>query len=226
MRLPSSSAGMGRRQREEIVRARRFRRCIVASLGIVALAPILLLGPSLAWRSSRAHLALSESATAALADDFDAIVVPGGGLMADGEPPPWVVARLDKCLELWTLNPGARVVVLSRGTPHKPPPLDADGRPIDEAAVSADYLRARGVPSEQLLQDTWSLDTIGNAFFLRLMHLEPRGCGAATLAVARAVARAAARPAALPGPVLGLACGYRCTRGSALGRTRGDWRSD
>jgi uncharacterized SAM-binding protein YcdF (DUF218 family) len=105
---------------------------------------------------------------------LDAIVVPGGGLTADGDAPDWVRARLDRALELFEVNREARVVLLSRGTPHKPPPLDPDGRPIDEAYVSAEYMRERGVPSEQLLQDTWSLDTIGNALFLRLMHLDPR----------------------------------------------------
>lgn len=57
---------------------------------------------------------------------------------------------------------------------HEPPPLDPNGFPIDEAQASTRYLVQRGIDSKRILQDTWSLDTIGNAAFARLMHAEPR----------------------------------------------------
>ncbi|KAL1499530.1 hypothetical protein AB1Y20_011732 [Prymnesium parvum] len=103
---------------------------------------------------------------------YDAVVVPGGGM--DGiRPLPWVAARLDAALHH---EAHARYfVVLSRGTTHKPPPRDAEGFPVDEAAASAAYLLERGVPAPRLLLEAWSLDTIGNAVFTRLMHAEPRG---------------------------------------------------
>ncbi|KAG8469229.1 hypothetical protein KFE25_007747 [Diacronema lutheri] len=165
--LPSD--GLGRRQRTEIVRARRVQQCIVASLVMVALAPA-----AAYWLSSRRAPRAGQLSDGGALPPLDAIVVPGGGLTVTGDAPAWVRARLDRALELFAANRESYVILLSRGTPHKPPPLDPEGRPIDEAYVSAEYLRERSVPAQRLLQDTWSLDTIGNAAFLRFMHLEPR----------------------------------------------------
>lgn len=157
--------GLGRRQRTEIVRAQRLQQCIIASLVVIALSP------ALGYFFYNRH---SGGSNGRALPPFDAIVVPGGGLTVTGDAPTWVRARLDKALELFENNRESYVILLSRGTPHKPPPLDADSRPVDEAYVSAEYMRERNVPAQRLLQDTWSLDTIGNAVFLRLMHLDPR----------------------------------------------------
>lgn len=46
--------------------------------------------------------------------------------------------------------------------------------PIDEATASASYLTDHGIDEKRVLRETWSLDTIGNAVFTRLMHAEPR----------------------------------------------------
>eukprot|EP00040_Diaphanoeca_grandis_P028347 m.164022 g.164022 ORF g.164022 m.164022 type:complete len:263 (-) comp31317_c0_seq1:141-929(-) len=101
---------------------------------------------------------------------YDAVVVLGGGLDAEGKPHPWVKARLDLAASMDT-----RVfVVLSRGTTHKPPPLDEDGFPIDEATASAKYLvEEHHISPQWIMSDTWSLDTIGNAFFAAAMICEP-----------------------------------------------------
>lgn len=103
---------------------------------------------------------------------YDAIVVPGGGLIPEtGEPRPWVKARLDIALKL---NDVAHYyIVLSRGTTHRAPPLDERGVPVDESAASTLYLLQHGVTHGRVLQDSWSLDTIGNAFFTRQMLAEP-----------------------------------------------------
>ena len=101
----------------------------------------------------------------------DAVIIPGGGL-TDGRPHPWVLARLDAAL-LHSADTDF-FLVLSRGTTHKAPPLDAGGFPIDESAASAQYLIERGVDSSRVLLESWSLDTIGNAAFARLMHSDPR----------------------------------------------------
>ncbi|KAJ1617322.1 DUF218 domain-containing protein [Pavlovales sp. CCMP2436] len=164
MRRGLPTDGLGRRQREELSRAHRVQQCVVFTLVLVALCPVLAF-----------YYVKRGGAHSHAANVFDAIVVPGGGLTADGEAPPWVRARLDKALELYEDNRDAYIILLSRGTPHKAPPIDSEGRPVDEAQVSAEYLRERSVPAQRLLQDTWSLDTIGNAVFLRLMHLEARG---------------------------------------------------
>ena len=101
---------------------------------------------------------------------YDAVIVPGGGLNAAAEPAEWVVARLDAALRHDTET--NFFLVLSRGTTHKPPPLDGAGFPVDEAAASARYLVQHGVAPARILLESWSLDTIGNAAFARLMHAD------------------------------------------------------
>jgi hypothetical protein len=104
---------------------------------------------------------------------YDAVIVPGGGLDPDsGAPRPWVCARLDAAARL---DKATRYhIVLSRGTPHRSPPACARGFPIDEAAASAAYLLAAGVADpSRILLDSWSLDTIGNAYFTRQALADP-----------------------------------------------------
>ena len=103
---------------------------------------------------------------------FDSVIVPGGGLDAVGQPAPWVVARLDAALRHDAHT--KFYTVLSRGTTHKPPPRDDARFPIDESAASARYLIKRGVDPSRVLQESWSVDTIGNGAFTRLMHADPR----------------------------------------------------
>jgi len=86
--------------------------------------------------------------------------------------PSWVRRRLDRALEL---QRGEYLVTLSAGTPHRPPPLDENNFPIFESAAGARYLIEAGIPPSQVLMETSSLDTIGNAFFSRVIHVQPRG---------------------------------------------------
>ncbi len=103
---------------------------------------------------------------------YDAVIIPGGGLdRRTGNPQPWVTARLDAALKLDKVT--QFFIVLSRGTPHRAPPLDNAGFPVDESASSARYLIEKGVAPRRILLDTWSLDTIGNAFFTRAMIANP-----------------------------------------------------
>lgn len=104
---------------------------------------------------------------------YDAVVVPGGGLTLSGDPHPWVAARLDAAAAVTPRPP--HFLLLSRGTPHRPPPTHPRlGTPIDEAAASAAYLVAtHGVDRRVLRLDGWSLDTIGNAYFCRVALAGP-----------------------------------------------------
>ena len=95
-----------------------------------------------------------------------------GGLTG-GKPAAWVAARLDVALKYDSQTD--YYLVLSRGTTHKPPPLDSTGFPIDESFASAAYLLDKGVEQRRVLLESWSLDTIGNAAFARLMHADLRG---------------------------------------------------
>jgi hypothetical protein len=103
---------------------------------------------------------------------YDLIIVPGGGLRPDGTLPSWVRNRFDRALEIRRTEP---ILCLSAGTVHKAPPLDDNGRPIFEASVGAGYLLARRLDATSILTETASWDTIGNAFFARAMHTDPRG---------------------------------------------------
>lgn len=102
---------------------------------------------------------------------YDCIVLPGGGIDANGAPSAWVCARLDRALEMASST--CYFLVLSRGTTHRPPSLDKYSFPIDEATASAAYLIERDIPSNRILIENWSLDTMGNAYFARQCILEP-----------------------------------------------------
>ena len=129
-----------------------------------------------------------------------AIIILGGGLTNDGEPPRWQQERCAVAAKLYHEHaaaggekkppggassegapPPPRIITLSGGTPWKPPPEDKRGFPITEAAASAKFLasgltpeRLR-VPYEDIMEEAFSLDTIGNAYFLRAMHTDPAG---------------------------------------------------
>jgi hypothetical protein len=105
------------------------------------------------------------------APSYDAILIPGGGVRADGALPRWVERRMERALELYQ---GEYIITLSAGTPFKPPPLDAAGFPIFEAIAGANYLVRRGIDPQKILPETCSYDTIGNAYFSRMIHVEPR----------------------------------------------------
>ncbi len=103
---------------------------------------------------------------------YDAIAIPGGGVCAGGKLPPWVTPRLDRAL---AVAGGAYLMPLSAGTPHRAPPLDEHGFPWTEARAGARYLAAHGVDRERILMEESSYDTIGNAYFSRMIHAAPRG---------------------------------------------------
>ncbi len=103
---------------------------------------------------------------------YDAIVLIGGGLKKNGAFPLWVKRRIAKTLELF--NGKEYIIATSRATSHKAPPLKK-GFPVDESIAAAKYLIRKEVPANKILAETVSLDTIGNAYFARVIHTEPRG---------------------------------------------------
>jgi hypothetical protein len=103
---------------------------------------------------------------------YDAIFIPGGGVREGAVLPEWVAARFDRALAI----PGDPLLIpLSAGTPHRPPPLDARGFPITEARAGAEYLLRRGVDPRRIALEESSYDTVGNAYFSRVVHAIPRG---------------------------------------------------
>jgi hypothetical protein len=101
---------------------------------------------------------------------YDCIIILGGSIKNNGDLPNWVINRLDEALN----NPTKYYIVTSRGTTHKPPPIDKNNMPIDEANRMAQYLIAKGINSEKIFLESWSMDTIGNAYGVLMMHCIPR----------------------------------------------------
>jgi uncharacterized SAM-binding protein YcdF (DUF218 family) len=107
---------------------------------------------------------------------YHAIIIPAGGQTPDG-PPPHVLARLERALAIYKMSaePKPFVITTAWGTPHKPCPHDAAGFERHEAGDNARYLLQRGVQATHLLEESVSLETVGNAYFARVMHTDVRG---------------------------------------------------
>ena len=109
-------------------------------------------------------------------DEFDAILVLGGGQLPDFTPPPHVELRLRRAAALYFAASPTRkpmIITTSRGTPHKPSPHDTGGYEIDEADMQANYLITQlDIPPTAILEENLAQDTIGNAYFARLLHTD------------------------------------------------------
>lgn len=113
-------------------------------------------------------------------NEYDAILVLGGGLLPDGGIPPWVIRRLDGALELHnsSMNAGNNttrvpILLLGAGTPHKLPVINPQGYVLHEATAYAEYLIEKGVHPRDLYKETQSYDTVGNAYFSLTIHAIP-----------------------------------------------------
>jgi hypothetical protein len=102
---------------------------------------------------------------------FDCILIPGGGFLEDGSLPPWTIARLNYAVSV--KDECRWFILLSGGTVHKPPPVNADGFPLFESSELAKHLVNAGINSNRILTEISSYDTIGNAHFARLLFTEP-----------------------------------------------------
>ena len=104
----------------------------------------------------------------------DLIIVPGGGVSADGSLPTWSRLRFDRAVEC-SGGGAIPILCLSAATVHKPSPLDGTGRPVMEAVAGARYLvRDCGFPAARVFLEFHSYDTIGNAYFARVCHTDVR----------------------------------------------------
>ncbi len=102
---------------------------------------------------------------------YDALIVLCGGLAKNGAPNPWVLRRLDKVLAI--RNQARFILIPGRSTPYKPPHLSKEGFPEDESVISAEYLLKRGTSKKKIFLQRLSVDTIGDAFFTRLILTDP-----------------------------------------------------
>jgi len=114
-------------------------------------------------------------------EQIDAVVVPGGGLNREGLPTPWVQARLIRAKELYDTiitdpsRPAGRrrpfIITLSAGNPR----ARGGKSEVSEAMANAQYLVQRGVHARDVIEETMSKDTVGNAYFLRTLHADVIG---------------------------------------------------
>ena len=89
-------------------------------------------------------------------EDYDAIIVLGAQVKADGELSQQLQWRLDAAVEAWKESPCWVVTCGARG----------DNEPVEEAYAMRDYLIHQGVQAEMILTDAASFNTrqnIGNA---------------------------------------------------------------
>ncbi|HEX3045227.1 MAG TPA: YdcF family protein, partial [Bacillota bacterium] len=102
-------------------------------------------------------------------DNYDAILIPGGGITPEFQPTPWTVSRLDYAL---SVTRPKYFITLSAGTTHHPPFIDQSGFPAFESIINANYLIHKGVTPTDIMAEKYSYDTIGNAFFARFLFTE------------------------------------------------------
>ena len=86
------------------------------------------------------------------ADQYDAIIVLGAQVKPDGQPSVQLSWRLDAAYDAYEQKPVPIVVCGAQGKDE----------PVPEAQAMADYLTAKGVPQEKILQDPGSFNTRQN----------------------------------------------------------------
>lgn len=136
---------------------------------------------------SRSLIFKASGATAeSAASSVDAVVVPGGGLLGSGLPPPWVEERLWAARAAFDgeieRSQGSSVPVIfthNSGNPRMSSMDSASGTVagctsyIAEAEVCANYLvDSCKMPSEAVRTESLSFNLIGNAYFFRTMHAD------------------------------------------------------
>ena len=99
------------------------------------------------------------------------IVVLGGGIDGDGNLPIWVNSRLEKAIQLYR-EKESWILLSGKGK---------DGHQVTEAESMAQYLIERNIPSNKILLECLSEDTVQNAYFSRTLHIDPMGVKQFTL---------------------------------------------
>ncbi len=103
---------------------------------------------------------------------YDAIIVLGGGVRGGSKVPEWVEKRIEKAIELYKKQNNAYIIATSAYTVHKRPFLDKMGFPLTDADAIASILVSNGIQPKKILREMFSRDTVGNAFFTRIMHTD------------------------------------------------------
>jgi len=92
------------------------------------------------------------------------IIVLGGGINEKRILPHWVNKRLEKAIYLIRKGISERILLSGKGR---------DEFPITEAKAMKDYLLNAGISENKILVEELSVDTIQNAYFSKVIHLDP-----------------------------------------------------
>lgn len=180
-----------RRRRATVNRTRRSSEPLMSYASLVSLVIIFCVGSLLlGWGSlsmvpttaaSQRVYRSSESISDAMLANLDAVLVLGGGRPHNlTAPPDYVRERCDAAAMLrkrhaalkYTSRSSLPILCLSAGTAHLPQLMAADGLPIWESTSNAAYLQHRYGLTDNVYVETTSYDTIGNAFYARVQHLQ------------------------------------------------------
>ena len=102
---------------------------------------------------------------------YDAIITLSGGVRSENQVPPWVEERLNAAIKL--KNQTKYIITTSAATPHLPLPLNKNKQPLYDARVMNNILISKGIEPNKILTESFSLDTVGNAIFTKLLITDP-----------------------------------------------------
>ncbi len=101
---------------------------------------------------------------------YDAVIILGGGVRKNGSLPIWVLRRVRKALEY--KDKTKYFITSSAYTVNKKPVINKMGFPVNESIKMGELLKKAGISKSRILTERWSHDTIGNAYFTRLIHID------------------------------------------------------
>ena len=93
-----------------------------------------------------------------------------GGLTENDEPSAKMKVRLDIACQVYWAGNFNGIITTSKGTFR-----DGNGHSVTEAEAASRYLTERLINPSKIFKEERSMDTMGNAFFSRIMFLEHRG---------------------------------------------------
>lgn len=102
---------------------------------------------------------------------MDCIIILGGGINKNCTLPDWCIDRCNLAIKIFKKY-NSSIICTSGGSYHNPNPLDKDGFVIHECDALANYLFSKGVPKEKIFKEWTSYDTIGNAYFSKILLID------------------------------------------------------
>ena len=98
----------------------------------------------------------------------DVILVLGNGINPDGSLPPKAQRRVAKGVEMFKKNLAPRIILSGAYSWHLSAPP-----PVSEAQGMKDFAISLGIPSQKILMEDHSRDTLANILFTKLQYLKP-----------------------------------------------------